>query len=170
MKRHHLFRAPLIQRLIILFLILGLLPTLALAIAPTIYIMLHGTESLGESLLLMWGAQGITFLIIVLVGASVSLKRLAIPIQELIKGANAIANGDLAYRVTLHHHDQELVTLAQTFNEMAEAVETMRNSIEEQRAALETALTEREREFNALLEIANLVNTQTDLSSTTQRA
>jgi len=95
MRRQINFQEPLIQRLFFLFLVVGLLPTLLLAAAPTFYILLHGTEALGESLLLMWAAQGVSFLIIVLIGAGVTLRRLAIPIQELANGAKALANGDL---------------------------------------------------------------------------
>jgi nitrate/nitrite-specific signal transduction histidine kinase len=170
MKSQHAFQEPLIQRLIFLFLILGLMPSLLLAGAPTIYISLRGTEALGESLLIMWGAQGISFLIIVLIGAGVTLRRLAIPIQELANGATAIAHGDLSYRVPIRSGDQELVALSRNFNAMADAVETMRNDIEQQRSALQEALDEREREFDAILKIANLVNTQADLHSTAERA
>jgi nitrate/nitrite-specific signal transduction histidine kinase len=170
MKRQRAFQEPLVQRLFFLFLILGLLPTLLLAAAPTIYVMLHGTESLGESLLLMWGTQGISFLIIVLIGANITLRRLAIPIQELANGANAIGKGDLSYRVPIRSGEQELVSLSQAFNKMAEAIETMRDDIEEQRATLEATLDEREREFEAFLQITNLVNNQTDLHNTAERA
>ncbi len=62
--RHRInFQEPLIQRLIFLFLVIGLVPTLLLAVAPTLYIMIHGPEALGESLLLMWGGpRGGSFL------------------------------------------------------------------------------------------------------------
>ncbi len=170
MRPRQAIHEPLIQRLIVLFLILGLAPTVVLAAAPTIYISLHGTEALGESLLLMWAAQGVTFLVIVLLGASVVLKLLAMPIQELVNGARAIAEGDLAYRVPITHVDQSLATLAETFNAMAEAVESMRDELEEQRAALQTTLDVREREFNTILRIANLVNSQDNLHSTADRA
>ena len=170
MRLQRVVQEPLIQRLILLFLILGLAPTLLLVAAPTVYVMLHGPESLGESLLIMWGAQGISFLIIVLVGAGITLRRLALPIQELANGANAIAQGNLSYRVPIRTGDQELITLSITFNAMADAVETMRNDIDHQRAALQAALDEREREFNAILKIASLVNNQADLHSTAERA
>lgn len=170
MRQPHALREPLIQRLFFLFLILGLLPTLLLTAAPTIYVLRHGTESLGKSLLLMWGTQGVSFLIIVLIGASITLRRLAIPIQELANGANAIAQGDLSYRVPIRSGEQELVALSESFNKMAEAIETMRDDIEQQRAALEATLDEREREFEAFLQITNLVNNQMDLHSTAERA
>lgn len=171
MKRfQQLFREPLIQRLSVFFLILGLLPALVLAAAPTIYVMLHGADLVAESLLLMWAGQGITFLIIVLVGAGVTLKRLAIPIQELAHGAEAIMQGDLSYRVPVRSGDEQLVTLTRSFNEMAEAVETMRDRLEQERTDLQVVLDMREKEFQAMLEIAHLVNSQRDLNSKVERA
>jgi len=170
MKRQLPFREPLIQRLAILFLILGLIPTFLLAIVPTLYILVHNTEPVGQSLLVMWAGQGIMFLVVVLIGATITFRRLAMPIQELVKGARAIAKGNLSYRVPIRQGEHELITLSQTFNAMAEAVETMRDSIEKQRAALQTALNEREREFEVIMQIASLVNNQADLPSTAKRA
>lgn len=170
MRRHRAFQEPLVQRLLLLFIGVGLLPTMLLAAAPTVYVMLHGTESLGESLLLMWGAQGVSFLIIVLIGAGITFRRLALPIQELANAADAIASGDLSYRVPIRAGEQELVALSRTFNGMAEAVETTRNDIEQQRAALQAALDEREREFEAILQVTSLVNNQADLHNTVARA
>lgn len=161
---------PLVQRLFLLFFILGLVPTVLLIVAPTIYITLHGTESVGQSLLIMWGAQGVTFLIVVMVGAGVTLKRLVIPIQELVNGAEAIAKGNLSYRVPIRNNDQAFVLLSQTFNTMAQAVETMRFDIDQHRAMLEITLEEREREFEAIVAISRLVNHQTDLHSTVEQA
>ncbi len=161
---------PLVKRLFLLFFMVGLVPTVLLIAAPTIYITLHGTESVGQSLLLMWGAQGVTFLIVVMVGAGVTLKRLVIPIQELVNGAEAIALGNLSYRVPIRHNDQAFVLLSQTFNTMAQAVETMRYDIDRQRAMLEITLGQREREFEAIVAISRLVNHQTDLHSTIEQA
>lgn len=161
---------PLVQRLFFLFFVLGLVPTVLLILAPTIYITLHGTESLGQSLLLMWGAQGVTFLIIVLVGASVTLKRLVLPIQELVRGAQSIAGGNLAYRVPVSQHDKAFVLLSTTFNEMADSIETMRRDLDHQHALLQAALNERENEFDAILAIARLVNHPGDLHSTIEEA
>ena len=169
--RHRInFQEPLIQRLFFLFLVIGLIPTLLLAAAPTFYIMIHGPEALGESLLLMWVAQGGSFLIIVLIGAGVTLRRLAIPIQELANGAKALASGNLSYRVPLRGGDQELVRLTEAFNAMAEAIETMRNDIAQQHQALQTSLVEREREFDAMVQVASLANSQADLYSTAKSA
>lgn len=169
--RHRInFQEPLIQRLFFLFLVIGLIPTLLLAAAPTFYIMIHGPEALGESLLLMWVAQGGAFLIIVLIGAGVTLRRLAIPIQELANGAKALASGNLSYRVPLRGGDQELVRLTEAFNAMAEAIETMRNDIAQQHQALQTSLVEREREFDAMIQVASLANSQADLYSTAKSA
>ncbi len=170
MKHWISFQEPLIQRLFFLFLVIGLIPTLLLAAAPTFYIMIHDPEALGESLLLMWVAQGISFLIIVLIGAGVTLRRLAIPIQELANGAKALADGNLSYRVPQRGGDQELIRLTQAFNTMAEAIETMRNDIAQQHQALQSSLIEREREFDAMVQVASLANSQTDLYYTAKSA
>jgi nitrate/nitrite-specific signal transduction histidine kinase len=164
------FQEPLVQRLLFLFLLLGVVPTVLLIAAPTIYITLHGPEALGSSLLLMWGAQGVTFLIVVLVGAGVTLKRLVIPIQELVNGAQAIADGNLSYRVPIRQDDQSFLLLSKTFNTMAEAVESMRHDIEQQREVLQTTLDQREREFEAIVAISRLVNHQTELHNTAEQA
>lgn len=153
----------LIQRLFFFFLILGLLPTLLLIVSPIIYVVRHGTESVGESLLVMWGAQGVTFLIVVLIGASVTLKRLALPIQDLVTAADNLAKGDLSYRLPIRSGEQELVSLTQAFNKMADAIEQQRN-------ALQSTLEEREQAFEAILQVTNLVNSQEDLNDTIERA
>ncbi|MCZ2096019.1 MAG: histidine kinase [Anaerolineae bacterium] len=163
MLRLNALREPLIKRLILFFLTLGLLPTVLLVVAPTIYVALHGTESVAESLLLMWGAQGVTFVIIVLIGASIILKQLALPIQELVNATDKLAEGEWSYRVPIRSADQELTSLMQAFNKMADAIETMR-------AELQSALEERERAFDAILQVTNLVNSQADLNETIERA
>jgi len=170
MRQHHPFQETLIKRLVVLFLGTGLLPMLLLAIAPTMYVMRHGTVALRESLLIAWGVLGFSFVIIVLCGASIMFRRLVLPIHELANGAGAIAAGDLSYRVPIRSGEQELVLLSHAFNKMAESVETMRDDIDQQRAALQAALAAREREFDAILQITSLVNSQADLHSTAQCA
>ena len=170
MKLETHFNGQLIRRLSLLFVILGLVPVVLITIVPALYVVQNNISVVAETLTLIWLAQGVAFVAVVLLGGSVTLNRLAMPIQHLVRGARAIAEGDLSYRVPLNHGDNELIALTETFNAMAEAVEIMRDGIEEQRAALQTALDEREREFDAIVEIASLANTQADLSSTMARA
>ena len=170
MKLENHFSGRLIRRLSLLFVILGLVPVILITIVPTLYVVQNNIGVVAETLTLIWMAQGVAFLAVVLLGGSVTLNRLALPIQQLVKGAQAIAEGDLSYRVPLNHGDNELIALVETFNAMAEAVESMRDSIEEQRAALQVALDERGREFDAIVEIASLANSQSDLPGTMSRA
>lgn len=165
-----LLKASLIRRLSLLFVVLALIPGLLCIAAPTVYALLSQSAWLEEVLLVLWAAQNVAFLIIIALGAAVTLQWLALPIQQLIRGAQTIARGELSYRVPIHQGDTELAELAQTFNTMADSVETMRDRIESQRAALETALAEREREFDVILEIQRLVNKQADLPSTVGQA
>ena len=170
MKQPRLLTEPLIQRLSVQFLALGVFPILLLTVIPILYMLAHGIEPLGESLLLAGVAQSVVFLLVVVVGALITLRRLALPIQELVKGAHAITHGDLAYRVPVRHADREMIRLTETFNAMAAAVESMHNDIDEQRLALQAALEEREREFEVILEIASQVNHPTDLARSAQQA
>jgi len=170
MKTLRTLQESLVKRLFFVFLILGLLPTLLLIAAPTVYVALHGTESVGKSLLLMWGAQGVTFLIIVLIGGSITLKRLALPIQDLVDATDTLAEGDLSYRVPIRSGEQELVSLARAFNRMADAIETMHIDIEQQRSTLQATLDEREQAFNAILQVTSLVNNEGDIRDIIERA
>jgi len=164
------FHEPLIFRLSLLFLLLGLAPTILLVVIPAALIMHKRVEPLAEALVILWILQGISFVLVVLFGAGITLKRLALPIHELVKASRALAAGDLSYRVPVEHSEDDIATLSRTFNTMAESVETMRDGIEKQRADLQAALEEREHEFDTILSITGLINTQADLPSTAQRA
>jgi len=170
MRYRFAFHESLIIRLSLLFLLLGLAPTLLLVILPAALIMHKRIEPLAEAVVVLWGLQGVSFVLVILLGAGITLKRLALPIQNLVKASHALAAGDLSYRVPVEHGDDDIVTLSRTFNMMAESVETMRDGIEKQRADLQAALEERESEFETILGITGLINTQADLSSTAQRA
>lgn len=170
MKLENHFTGQLIRRLSLLFVILGLVPVILITIVPTLYVVQNNIGVVAETLTLIWMAQGVAFVAVVLLGGSVTLNRLAKPIQQLAKGAQAIAEGDLSYRVPLYHGDDELIALTETFNAMADAVESMRDSIEEQRAALQATLDERISEFDAIVEIASLANSQSDLPGMMARA
>ena len=170
MKMRRIFREPLIQRMGLLFVLLGLLPTLLIIILTGVYFLMNHSGGSGQALVGMWAAQSFIFLFVLLFGAGDTLKRLVIPIQELVKGANAITEGDLSYRVSVLPGNQELAALTQTFNAMAESVETMRDNIEKQRATLQNSLEKRDHEFEVILQIAGLVNKQADLTEIAQNA
>jgi signal transduction histidine kinase len=53
---------------------------------------------------------------------------------------------------------------------MAEAIETMRDDIARQHQALQSSLAEREREFDAMVQVASLANSQADLYCTAKSA
>ena len=170
MKRQHFFKQPLILHLSVLYLILGLFPTVLLVIAPISYVLTKGSDWVGNYLHVVWAIQGGVFLAVVLVGATVTLRNLALPVQHLIAGASALAEGNLSYRVPETHGTEELRELTHNFNAMAESVERLRDHIEEQRLELENTVAQREHEFEIILEIASLVNSPDDPLSTTARA
>lgn len=64
---------------------------------------------------------GVFTLVAGLVWAHLQARRLTRPIQALAFGARAVAQGDLAHRITLHRQD-ELGQLAEAFNRMAESL------------------------------------------------
>jgi len=165
------FRGALVRRLLYLYVILGLTPILAFVIIPMVY-RLHPRASLTiSSLLIQLVVSGVVFFIVILIGGLVTLSRLALPIQELAKGAEAITQGDLSYRVPIAQRgDDELIALTHRFNTMARAVQDMRDDIESQRATLENALAVREAEFGVINKIAELANRQNDLRQTLYEA
>jgi nitrogen fixation/metabolism regulation signal transduction histidine kinase len=65
--------------------------------------------------------------------------------------------GDLDYRVPNLKGNNEISSLAETFNHMAEAVRNRQNECVMQQKALQEMLSRREMEFNVLAEIATLV-------------
>lgn len=170
MKLPRILAEPLIQRLSLQFLALAVVPMLVFMVLPTIYILLNGAEPVAEALLLLGVTQTAVFFAVVLVGAVVTLQRLALPIQELVKGAVTVSEGDLSYRVPIHHSERELVQLSKMFNAMVAAVEAMHNDIESQRLALQAALDAREQEFALILNVASQVNRQTDIVQSVQHA
>ncbi|MFC1959352.1 HAMP domain-containing protein, partial [Chloroflexota bacterium] len=159
-----------IKQLAFLFLLTGLVPILLTVILPAWYFHTVKPDALTESLLIIWGVQSAAFVIVVLLGAAVTLNRLVLPIRALSQAAQAIAAGDFAYRVPARGWDDELTDLAASFNEMATSVEEMRNNLDEQHIALQETLDEREREFDVLVEISSLANNQADLANTAERA
>ncbi|RME85053.1 MAG: GAF domain-containing protein [Caldilineae bacterium] len=87
------------------------------------------------------------------------LQRLVLrPVQEIQRGAAAIAEGNLDYRLEVHTGD-ELEALAQGFNHMAA-------QLQESYASLEQKVAERTRELRALNQIAKTVNRSLNLEET----
>jgi signal transduction histidine kinase len=101
--------------------------------------------------------SGIGFIIVMSIGAIVTLRQIAAPIQELDKGANEITNGNLTYRVPVVGRD-EMQSLATSFNVMSE-------TIQRKQTELAQALAIRQAEFRAIDEIAALANLAADLPS-----
>ncbi len=99
--------------------------------------------------------SGIGFILVMSIGAIVTLRQIATPIQELDKGAREITNGDLTYRVPVVGRD-EMKSLAMSFNAMSE-------TIQRKQTELAQALAIRQAEFRAMDEIASLANLATDL-------
>ena len=99
--------------------------------------------------------SGIGFILVMSIGAIVTLRQIATPIQELDKGAREITNGNLTYRVPVVGRD-EMQSLAMSFNVMSE-------TIQRKQTELAQALAIRQAEFGAIDEIASLANLATDL-------
>jgi signal transduction histidine kinase len=88
-----------------------------------------------------------------------TLRHLVIrPLQTVQRGAAIIAQGDLAHRLQVHTGD-ELESLAQEFNRMAEQLQASY-------AGLEQRVTERTRELRGLIQIAETVNRSLNLEET----
>lgn len=75
-----------------------------------------------------WGG-GILVMVSIAVLAAVN-RRLIMPIGSIESGAEALAGGDLAYRVSVSTGD-ELENLADSFNKMAESLQSAMESVEE---------------------------------------
>ncbi len=65
--------------------------------------------------------------IIILVIGMLLLNRLVSPLSEVIGATQAVAKGDLSVRVPIHKHNDDLHTLSEGFNSMAEALERTDN-------------------------------------------
>lgn len=161
----------LVRRLLGLYIILGLTPILAFIVAPIVYHLMQDEVISTSTLQIQLVISGIVFIVVVFIGGVVTLRRLALPIQALAQGAEAIARGDLAHRIPRRTSgDDELITLIDNFNNMAAAIQEMRDGMEKQRVALEETLTSLEKEFAVTNGIAELANSQTDLLTTLSSA
>jgi two-component system NtrC family sensor kinase len=79
------------------------------------------------------------------------------PVARLVAATRQLAAGNLDARVAPNRGSQELVELAQAFNSMAEALAAQKKSLEEGRAALETAYAEAAEKNRAYLEMLGFV-------------
>lgn len=64
------------------------------------------------------------FLVLALFLATLTARSLVRPINQLVKGTQALASGDYSRRIKIQGGDNELARLALAFNEMAGAIET----------------------------------------------
>jgi signal transduction histidine kinase len=87
---------------------------------------------------------------------------LALPIQEVVKGAEILASGDFDYRIPKLGGDNEISHLAQSFNNMADAVRDKQTECVVQQNALQEMLARREAEFNVLAQVVALINRPAD--------
>ncbi len=78
--------------------------------------------------------------------ASLIARHITVPIQRLAKAAHALADGDLAHRVSIKRSD-ELGELAGAFNRMADTVQAQQADIQEINAGLEQKVHERTSEL-----------------------
>lgn len=127
-------------------------------------------QQTASSLLSQSMITGIGVLAVVLIGGIITLRRLALPIEELAKGARAISEGRLGYRVPVGRGDDEMTALSRSFNEMAEAVRRMQADVECQREILSRTLEFHQQEIAVVSDVAALINRQTDLPTNLARA
>lgn len=79
------------------------------------------------------------FAVVAIVGAIIAARALIKPIQAMVKGTRSIASGDLTVRLPVSSND-ELGTLADSFNRMADSLQTRTQELmEANRAAIENA-------------------------------
>ncbi|MCL2648171.1 MAG: HAMP domain-containing histidine kinase [Phycisphaerales bacterium] len=103
----------------------------------------------GESILaqLQFLQAGVLFtcmgmVLLVVPIASLVARHLTVPIQQLARGAHALAGGDLAHRVLIRRSD-ELGELAFAFNHMADTVQRQQEDIQQINANLEQMIEDR---------------------------
>lgn len=79
------------------------------------------------------------FAIIAIIGAIIAARALTKPIQALVKGTRSVASGDLSVRLPVNSSD-ELGVLANSFNRMADSLQTRTQElVEANQAAIENA-------------------------------
>lgn len=78
---------------------------------------------LALQLLLPVGASSLVLGLLILVIGMLLMRRVVDPLAEVVAGARAVAGGNLAARVPLHQHRDDLYALSSAFNQMAEELE-----------------------------------------------
>ena len=103
-------------------------------------------KQLQEQSLIMVVIAGVSFLIIGGTLAYMFRSSVVNPISKLITSARRIAGGDLSTRVEIQRND-EIGTMANSFNEMAEQVEQHAKALEASKMKLEETVQERTRQL-----------------------
>jgi nitrate/nitrite-specific signal transduction histidine kinase len=161
---NHLFhiRGRLIWRYTLLFTLLGLLPAIIALATPLIVHYYLKAELVLLNYIELIIFIGLSFLVIVAIGGWITFTGLALPIQEIVKGAEILASGDFEYRIPGLTGDNEISNLGETFNHMADAVRDKQNECVLQQNALQEMLSRRETEFSVLAQVAALINQPSD--------
>ena len=101
-------------------------------------IKIHKTPILGAYLLTFFLITLLVFFSAIWFGMHLA-KGMTIPIQQLALGTEAIAEGDLEYRVEVEAND-EVGILVDSFNQMTETLKTMTETLTERRRYIEMVL------------------------------
>jgi nitrate/nitrite-specific signal transduction histidine kinase len=155
-------RGKLVWRYTLLFTLLGLLPAIFALAIPLVVHYYFNAELVLLNYIELLIFVGVNFLIIIAVGGWITFTGLALPIQEIVKGAEVLASGDFDYRIPRLKGDNEISSLAETFNQMADAVRDKQDECMVQQNALQEMLSRRETEFNVLAQVAALINRPSD--------
>lgn len=148
------------------FVLFELLPTIVLTLLPALALSLTRPHLRGALIWILWAIQFAAFMAV----AALMARQLAMPLYYLVKGTTRITEGDLTYRIPQTIGDGELVEVTEMFNDMVDQIENTQKELYAQQETLQASLEIRERAFDAMLEVAGLVNSQADLTSTIQRA
>ncbi len=110
-----------------------------------------------QSALLMVG-----LLVFVGIGAMVTLRTLAEPIQELSKGADEVATGNLMYSVPVGGLG-EITELGKSFNTMVSAIQTSQSALAESHMELSQTLNTQQKEFDIINQVSYQANLSVEL-------
>ena len=102
------------------------------------------------------------FVLVVSAGGYFTLRKIAYPVKELLKGANSIANGKLDYRVP-DLEEGEMQELAFSFNKMGDVIQKTQVDLQNKQIELMKNLEEQQREQLLINNITSLSNTLIDL-------
>lgn len=109
--------------------------------------------------MLVYASAGVAVILALILGIGVS-RFITGPINALVEGVRRYAKGDLSYKVEIRVQD-ELQTLGNAFNEMAEDIAAKIKEIEDHRDNLEQKVQERTQELReALVQVSKLKEQQ----------